>query len=55
MARGATLATRWLHEPQPITNQRVGLGFHAVWGDIDPKDLSFHPQFVGVVEVWKYL
>ena len=27
MARGATLAARWLHEPQPISNQPVGLGF----------------------------
>ena len=24
---GATLAARWLHEPQPISNQPVGLGF----------------------------
>ena len=27
LARGATLAARWLHEPQPIRNQPVGLGF----------------------------
>ena len=27
LARGATLATRWLHEPQPISNHPVGLGF----------------------------
>ena len=27
VARGATLAARWLHEPHPISNQRVGLGF----------------------------
>ena len=26
-SRGATLAARWLHEPQPISNQPVGLGF----------------------------
>ena len=27
LAREATLAARWLHEPQPISNQPVGLGF----------------------------
>ena len=27
LARGAALAARWLHEPQPIGNQPVGLGF----------------------------
>ena len=27
MAGGATLAARWLHEPQPISNQPVWLGF----------------------------
>ena len=26
LAGGATLAARWLHEPQPISNQPVGLG-----------------------------
>ena len=26
LARGATLAARWLYEPQPISNQPVGLG-----------------------------
>ena len=26
LARGATLPARWLHEPQPISNQPVGLG-----------------------------
>ena len=26
LAQGATLAARWLHEPQPISNQPVGLG-----------------------------
>ena len=25
--KGVTLAARWLHEPQPISNQPVGLGF----------------------------
>ena len=27
LARGATLAALWLHEPQPISNHPVGLGF----------------------------
>ena len=27
LARGATLAARWLHESQPISNHPVGLGF----------------------------
>ena len=27
LARGATLAARWLHEPQAISNHPVGLGF----------------------------
>ena len=27
LAQGETLAARWLHEPQPISNQPVGLGF----------------------------
>ena len=27
LARDATLAARWLNEPQPISNQPVGLGF----------------------------
>ena len=32
LSRGATLAARWLHEPQPIRNQPVGLGFpHLAW------------------------
>ena len=26
LARGATLAARWLQEPQPISNRPVGLG-----------------------------
>ena len=44
LARGATLATRWLHERQP--------GFHTLRGGIDPGDLRFRPRLVGVVEIW---
>lgn len=28
LSRGETLAVRWLHDPQTITNHPVGLGFH---------------------------
>ena len=27
LARGETLAARWIHKPQPISNHPVGLGF----------------------------
>ena len=48
LAGGATLAARWLHEPQSINNQPVWLGFHTVRGSIDPGDPHFRPQVVGV-------
>ena len=42
LARGATLAARRLHEPQPTSNQPVGLGFfHTLRGGIGPEDLRF--------------
>ena len=53
MARGATLAARWLREPQPISNHPLGLEFPHVRGDIDPGDLPLRPRLVGVVEIWK--
>ena len=53
LARGATLAARWLHEPQPISNHPWGWGFHTVRSRIDPGDLHFRPRFSGVVETWK--
>ena len=53
LSRGATLAARWLHELQPITNHPVGLGFNTVRGGIDPGGLRFRARFVGVVAVWK--
>ena len=53
LARGATLAARLLHEPQPISNHPVGLGFHTLRGGIDPGDLRFRPRVVGVVQIWK--
>ena len=52
LPRGATLAARWLHEPQPISNQpEWGWGFHTLRGGIDPGDLHFRPRVVGVVDV----
>ena len=53
LARGATLAARWLHEPQPISNHPMGLGFHTLRGGIDPEDPRFRPRVVGVVETRK--
>ena len=53
LARGATLAAFWHHEPQPISNHPTGLGFHTLRGGIDPGDLRLRLQVVGVVEVWK--
>ena len=55
LSRGATLAARWLHEPQPISNQRVGLGFPYRAGGIAPRELRFRPRVVGVVDMWKDL
>ena len=52
LTRGATLATRWLHEPQPISNHPVGLGFPHLRGGIHPGNLRFRPR-VGVVEIPK--
>ena len=40
----ATLAARWLREPQPLSNQLVGLGFPFLRGGIDPGDLRFRPR-----------
>ena len=48
-----TLAAHWLHEPQPISNHPVGLGFHTLRDGIDPGDLRFRPRVVGFVEIWK--
>ena len=37
LVRGETLAARWLHEPQPISNQLVGLGFSHRAGRYQPE------------------
>ena len=44
---------RWLHEPQPISDQSKGLGFHTVRGGIDPGNHRFRPRCVGVVDAVK--
>ena len=48
LAGGATLAARWLNEPQPISNQLLGWGFNTARGGIEPGDLRFRSQVVGV-------
>ena len=41
MSRGATLAARWLHEPQPVSNYPVGLGFPHLAGRCRPGGYAF--------------
>ena len=38
LSRGATLAARWLHEPQPISNDLVGLGLAHPAGRYGPEE-----------------
>ena len=53
LAKRATLAARWLHERQPISNQPGwGWGFHTVRSGINPGDLRFRPRVVGVVDIY---
>ena len=40
LAQGATLAAPQLHEPQPINNQPVGLGFSQLTGKYRPRGSS---------------
>ena len=53
-SRGATLAARWINEPQPISTQPLRLGFPHRGGDIDPGDLLLRLPAVGFVKVWKH-
>ena len=39
--RGNSLAARWLHEPQPISNHPVGLGFPHLAGRYQPGGSAF--------------
>ena len=41
LARGATLAARWLHELHPISNQPVGLAFPRPAGRYRPGGSAF--------------
>ena len=41
LAQGATLAARWIHEPQPISNHLVGLGFPHPAGRYRPGGPAF--------------
>ena len=43
VARGATLAARWLQKPQPISNRPVGLGLPHPPGRYRPGSISFTP------------
>ena len=51
VVREATLAARWLHEPQPISNQPVALGFPHLAGRYRPEGSAFRPRGVGLVEI----
>ena len=42
-------------EPQSISNQPMGSGFHTAPGGIDPGGHSFRARFVGDVDAWNYL
>ena len=42
-----------LYEPQPVSNQPVGLGFPHRAGRIDPGNHRVRPRCVGVLDVWK--
>ena len=41
LARRETLAARWLHEPQPISNHPVGLGYPHPAGRYRPGEYVF--------------
>ena len=53
LSHGATLAACWLHEPQPISSQPVGLRFPHPARRYRPGDLRFRPRVVVVVDIWK--
>ena len=55
LAGGTTLAARWLHEPQPISNQPVWLGFPHRAGQNRPGGSPFFvPRLLElVVEILK--
>ena len=52
LTRGSTLAARSMSPSQSAITQ-WSWGFHTLRSVIDPGDLRFRPQVVGVVEIWK--
>ena len=52
LSRAVTLPARWLREPQPISNQPMGVGSRTVRGGIDLGDLRSCPGVVGIVDAW---
>ena len=52
LAREATLAARWLHEPQPISNQPVELGFPHLAGRYRPGRFSLSSPGYWRLEIW---
>ena len=49
LARGGNLASRWLYKPQPISNQRMGVGLSYRAGGIDPRGHFYCP---GLLELY---
>ena len=47
LSPGATLASCWLHELWPISDQRMGVGFHTVRGDIHQEN-QFVPEMLNL-------
>ena len=47
-SREATLAARWIHEPQPISNHKWGLGSQTLRGGIEPRISVFVPELMGL-------
>ena len=54
LSQKAILAARWLREPQPLSNQLVGLGFPHPAGRYRTGGSAFSsPGVIGVVDIWK--
>ena len=56
MDRGAPLTARWIHEPRPISNHPVGLGFSHSPGRYRPGGCAFaSPRFLGCRCIGEFL
>ena len=53
LTRGATIAARWLHEPQKISNHSVGLGFPHRVGRYGPVGSPFSSPDIRYVNIRK--